>query len=66
MKWFAGVSVLLLVALVFDLGLLAYAVYALVGIGALYLAGVLQVAGNKPLVPAADPRLEESLAFENA
>jgi uncharacterized protein (DUF58 family) len=32
MKWFAGVSVLLLVALVFDLGLLAYAVYALVGI----------------------------------
>jgi uncharacterized protein (DUF58 family) len=32
MKWFAGVSLLLLLALVFNLGLLAYAVYALVGV----------------------------------
>lgn len=32
MKWFAGAILLLLVALVFDLGLLAYAMYALLGV----------------------------------
>lgn len=32
MKWFAGAIVLLLVALAFDLGLLAYAMYALLGV----------------------------------
>ncbi len=37
----------------------------LVGIGGLYLAGVVLVAGNRPLVPLADPRLDEALAFEN-
>jgi hypothetical protein len=37
----------------------------LVGIGGLYLAGVLAAAGGRPLVPLKDPRLGESLAFEN-
>ena len=32
MKWFAGASLLLLIALVFNLGLLAYAMYALFGV----------------------------------
>ncbi len=32
MKWYAGVSLLLLVALVFGLGLLTYAMYALLGV----------------------------------
>ncbi len=38
----------------------------LLGIGGLYFAGVLRVAGDRPLVPRADPRLDESLAFENS
>jgi hypothetical protein len=37
----------------------------LVGIGGLYFAGVVRLAGDRPLVPRGDPRLEESLAFEN-
>ena len=37
----------------------------LIGIGGLYLAGLLWVAGDRPLVPLGDPRLGESLAFEN-
>ena len=32
MKWFAGAILLLLVALIFDLGLLAYAMYVLLGV----------------------------------
>ena len=32
MKWFAGTALLLLIALVFDLGLLAYAMYAVIGL----------------------------------
>jgi hypothetical protein len=36
----------------------------LVGLGGLYLAGLLWVAGDKPLVPLADPRRREALAFE--
>ena len=32
MKWYAGASLLLLFALVFNLGLLAYAMYALLGV----------------------------------
>ena len=32
MKWFLGTAAILLVALVFDLGLLAYAMYALLGV----------------------------------
>ncbi len=32
MKWFAGACLLLLIALAFDLGLLAYAMYALLGV----------------------------------
>lgn len=38
----------------------------LVGIGGVYFAGVLWTAGNRPLVPLGDPRLQESLAFENS
>ena len=36
-----------------------------VGIGGVYLAGLLHLAGQHPLLPVADPRLGESLAFEN-
>lgn len=43
----------------FDLG-------CLVGIGGLYIAGFARLARNKPLTPVKDPRLGESLAFENA
>jgi len=34
-------------------------------IGGFWLAAVARVAGNRPLVPLRDPRLEESLNFEN-
>jgi hypothetical protein len=37
----------------------------LIGIGGLYGAGMLAAAGRRPLVPLKDPRLGESLAFEN-
>jgi hypothetical protein len=37
----------------------------LVGIVSLYLAGAVWTAGNRSLVPRKDPRLGESLAFEN-
>jgi hypothetical protein len=35
------------------------------GLGGVYLAGLVHVAGQHALVPLADPRLGESLAFEN-
>ena len=35
------------------------------GLGGVYLAGLLHLAGQHALVPLADPRLGESLAFEN-
>jgi hypothetical protein len=38
----------------------------LLGIGGVYLAGLVWTAGDRSLVPLRDPRLEESLAFENA
>ena len=37
-----------------------------VGLGGLYVGGVLWLARNRSLVPEKDPRLEESLAFENS
>jgi len=37
----------------------------LVGVGGVYLAGVLATAGRKSLVPSGDPRLKESLDFRN-
>ncbi len=37
----------------------------LVGIGGVYLAGLAWTARNRSLVPLRDPRLQESLAFEN-
>jgi hypothetical protein len=36
------------------------------GIGGVYLAGALEVAGQNALLPLADPRLDESLVFENS
>ena len=36
------------------------------GIGGIYIAGLARTAGNRPLVPIQDPRLEDSLRFENA
>jgi hypothetical protein len=36
------------------------------GIGGVYLAGLVHTAGQRPLLPVADPRLKESLAFENS
>ncbi|MHB8974183.1 MAG: quinol:cytochrome C oxidoreductase [Pirellulaceae bacterium] len=35
------------------------------GIGSLFVAGLLMFAGHRPLTPAKDPRLGESLGFEN-
>lgn len=37
----------------------------LLGMGGLYVAGLARLAGDKPLIPVNDPRLGESLAFEN-
>ena len=37
----------------------------LVGLSCVYVAGLAMLAGNKPLAPTGDPRLGESLAFEN-
>jgi hypothetical protein len=37
----------------------------LLGVLCLYLAGIAHVAGDRALVPQKDPRLSESLAFEN-
>lgn len=37
----------------------------LLGVGGLFLGGVLRRADGRPLVPLQDPRLDESLAFEN-
>ncbi len=37
----------------------------LAGLGALYLAGLLRVAGDRSLAPLKDPRLAEALEFEN-
>lgn len=39
--------------------------FLLVGMGALYAAGAIWTAGRRSLVPLKDPRLAESLAFEN-
>jgi hypothetical protein len=36
-----------------------------VGLGLLYGAGALTLAGQRPLIPVKDPRLGESLGFEN-
>lgn len=37
----------------------------LIGVGGIWLAGLLYFAGNRPLLPIRDPRLGESLAFHN-
>lgn len=37
-----------------------------VGLGGLFVAGLARLAGGRSLVPTRDPRLNESLAFENA
>ncbi|HTN03156.1 quinol:cytochrome C oxidoreductase [Planctellipticum variicoloris] len=38
---------------------------ALVGVGGVWLGGILYFVGDKPLIPLKDPRLAESLAFHN-
>lgn len=38
---------------------------ALIGVGGVWLAGILYFAADKPLIPLKDPRLAESLAFHN-
>lgn len=38
---------------------------ALVGVGGIWLGGILYFTGDKPLIPLKDPRLGESLAFHN-
>ncbi len=40
-------------------------IFCAVGMGALYLAMMIRVVGDRGLIPAKDPRLDESLAFEN-
>jgi hypothetical protein len=40
-------------------------VACLCGIGGIYIAGLVRLAGQRPLIPLGDPRLDESLAFEN-
>jgi hypothetical protein len=45
--------------------LLAVDICCMLGIGGVWLAGLCRLAGDRPLVPLADPRLAESLAFEN-
>ena len=37
-----------------------------IGVGGIWLAGVARLASGNSLVPTRDPRLEESLRFENA
>ena len=44
-------------------GLIDFA--CLIGFAALYLAGALQLAGDRSLVPLKDPRLDEALAYHN-
>jgi hypothetical protein len=48
----------------FPFGLLD--VLCFVGVGGLFVAGLAWVAGDRSLIPDKDPRLDESLAFENA
>jgi hypothetical protein len=38
----------------------------LLGIGGVWLAGLAGLAGRRSLVPTGDPRLQDSLEFENA
>jgi hypothetical protein len=38
----------------------------LASLGCLYLAGVVRLALDRPLAPLKDPRLAESLGFENS
>ena len=41
-------------------------ILCLIGLGGVYVATVILLAGSNPLVPTRDPRLSESLGFENA
>ncbi len=40
-------------------------VCCVIGLGLIYFAGILTIAGNRALVPTRDPRMGESLGFEN-
>ncbi len=38
----------------------------LIGVGGVYLSALVRLAGTRSLVPLGDPRIEESLAFQNS
>jgi hypothetical protein len=40
-------------------------IFCVIGMGGIYVALLVRVAGDRGLLPARDPRLGESLAFEN-
>ena len=46
-------------------GMVLVDVCCTIGVGGLYVAGILKMAGNKSIMPVRDPRLEESLKFHN-
>ncbi|MFK7777293.1 MAG: quinol:cytochrome C oxidoreductase [Gimesia sp.] len=46
-------------------GMILVNVCCTIGVGGLYVAGILKLAGNKSIMPVRDPRLEESLKFHN-
>ncbi|WP_298861899.1 quinol:cytochrome C oxidoreductase [uncultured Gimesia sp.] len=46
-------------------GMILVDVCCTIGVGGLYVAGILKLAGQKSVMPVRDPRLEESLKFHN-
>lgn len=46
-------------------GMILVDVCCTIGVGGLYVAGILKMAGQKSVMPVRDPRLEESLKFHN-
>lgn len=46
-------------------GMILVDVCCTIGVGGLYIAGILKIAGQKSIMPVRDPRLEESLKFHN-
>tara|TARA_R110002095_G_scaffold211811_2_gene200358 strand:+ start:4772 stop:6013 length:1242 start_codon:yes stop_codon:yes gene_type:complete len=48
-----------------SVGMILVNVCCTIGVGGLYVAGILKCAGQKSVMPVRDPRLEESLEFHN-
>ena len=46
-------------------GMILINVCCTIGVGGIFVAGILKFAGEKSLMPVRDPRLEESLKFHN-